>query len=210
MLDRRQIRWLLLSKERFPTLRWLTAEAYPLKPVTFTDYRIKGWDSDRSDSLVLSQPLFELRCPSQTVIRSSEGFLHMKGLLIRQNVITGPGESLTARTALPVLPTLAARSVVNEGLTQLTYSRMTQALILLHIDFLALGRASENWVRPPHRSNSSGFPGIARGLPGLLQYPREQASANQGRYSSSKVYPVRNSASCVVARQMCSDEVNVA
>ncbi|HEX2242255.1 MAG TPA: hypothetical protein VHK27_03170, partial [Gammaproteobacteria bacterium] len=32
-------------QERFPTLRWLTAEAYPLKPVTFTDYRIKGWDS---------------------------------------------------------------------------------------------------------------------------------------------------------------------
>lgn len=45
----------MLFKERFPTLRWLTAEAYPLKPVTFTDYRIKGWDSGQSDSLVLTQ-----------------------------------------------------------------------------------------------------------------------------------------------------------
>jgi hypothetical protein len=31
-------------------------------------------------------------CPSQTVIRSSEGFLHLKRLLIPQNVITGPGQ----------------------------------------------------------------------------------------------------------------------
>jgi hypothetical protein len=69
-------------KERFPTLRWLTAEAYPLKSVTFTDYRIKGWDSGQSDSLVLSQPLLELRCPSQTVMRSSEGLLHLKGDLV--------------------------------------------------------------------------------------------------------------------------------
>jgi hypothetical protein len=48
----------MLSKERFPTLRWLTAEAYPLKSVTFTDYRIKGWDSGQLGSLVLSQPLY--------------------------------------------------------------------------------------------------------------------------------------------------------
>jgi hypothetical protein len=72
----------MLSKEHLPTLRWLTAEAYPLKCVTFTDYRIKGWDSGQSDSLVLSQPLLELRCPSQTVMRSSEGLLHLKGDLV--------------------------------------------------------------------------------------------------------------------------------
>jgi hypothetical protein len=40
--------------------------------------------------LVLSQPLLELRCPSQTVIRSSEGLLHLKGDLVPQHVITGP------------------------------------------------------------------------------------------------------------------------
>src|SRR5918992_3012652 len=87
----------MLFKERFPTLRWLTAEPYPLKPVTFTDYRIKGWDSGQSDSLVLSQPLSELCCPSQPVIRSSEGLLHLKGDLVPQNIITGPGQLVGER-----------------------------------------------------------------------------------------------------------------
>jgi hypothetical protein len=70
----------MLSKEHFPTLRWLTAEAYPLKPVTFTDYRIKGWDSRQSESLVISQPLYELAVPAKPfLLVHAKAFFTSKG-----------------------------------------------------------------------------------------------------------------------------------